>query len=303
MYKDYALLTYYTLTPLHMGAGTSVSYIDLPIQRERHTNFPIMAGSGIKGVFRKFARRRWQDEALVNKIFGGEEGSEGASLIAFTDAKILLYPLRSVMGAFAWITCPLVLKRFKEELQSIGRNLEIEIPALEDEAEKLKIIVSENSKLIFEGNKVALEEFVFEVENNRYSLGNIEKIKECIPNTLVSPSLSERFAIVSDNVFTDMVNYAVEVRTRIQIDQTTGTVKTGALFTLELIPSEAIFYSLVFVSDRDDINAKEELKELFSGNSNSHSGTGSATNNEIVLQFGGDETIGFGFVKVKFNEG
>ncbi|WP_461831649.1 RAMP superfamily CRISPR-associated protein, partial [Aquifex sp.] len=40
------------LTPLHIGIGTSLGYIDLPIYREAHTDFPAIPSSSIKGVLR-----------------------------------------------------------------------------------------------------------------------------------------------------------------------------------------------------------------------------------------------------------
>ena len=294
MYKDCALLTYYALTPLHMGAGSSVSYVDLPIQRERHTSFPIMAGSGIKGVFRSYAQRKVDNnnnriisDAEVNTIFGPEDGSQGSSLISFTDARILLYPVRSIKGVFAWITCPMVLKRFNEDLKITGKQINnFNIPSIDDDT---KIIIANESKLKIDyKNKVGLEEFVFDIQADNNVGYIINGIKNYLPSTDTTNTLADRFAIVSDNVFMDLVNYAVEVRTRIKIDQTTGTAQSGALFTLEMVPSEAIFYNLVLMDKKGDLDVKDKMSELFA-------------NNETVLQFGGDETIGLGFVKVKFN--
>lgn len=322
MYKKSGLITYYALTPVHTGAGSSVSYIDLPVQREKHTSFPIMAGSGLKGVFRALAERELET-GKVNIIFGPENGSEGSSCVAFTDAKILLYPVRSVKNTFAWITCPFVLKRFKEDLKSAGKEIEnFSIPEVSDD----KIIVASNSPLIINNNptnnnstnnnsnnnnskKVGLEEFVFDVDNTQIDPDLINAISKYIPNTETTKnkqnkettettqSLSERLAIVSDNVFTDLVNYAVEVRTRIKIDQTTGTASSGALFTVEMVPSESIFYSLVFADD-------PKIKNNSNDNSNDDAnGVINKIKNLIdnkVIQVGGDETIGLGFVKVKF---
>ncbi|HNW40428.1 MAG TPA: RAMP superfamily CRISPR-associated protein, partial [Opitutaceae bacterium] len=45
------LLYLFTRTPLHVGAGSSVGAIDQPIIRERHTGFPIIPGSSLKGSF------------------------------------------------------------------------------------------------------------------------------------------------------------------------------------------------------------------------------------------------------------
>ncbi|MFN3599658.1 MAG: type III-B CRISPR module RAMP protein Cmr4, partial [Aquificaceae bacterium] len=235
MYEKCALLTYYTLTPLHMGTGSSVYYIDLPIQRERHTSFPIMAGSGIKGVFRNLAERRWE-EKTVNDIFGYEEAHEGASKIALTDAKILLYPVRSLRSTFTWITCPLVLRRFKEELESLSQKVEWEIPKVEDN----KALLCENSSLKIDEKHIGLEEFVFDSEESKEAKAIADFMGKYLPKISMVSTLPERLAIVSDNVFADFVNYAVEIRTRIRIDQITGTVQEGALFTMEFVPSEAI---------------------------------------------------------------
>jgi len=270
-----------------------------------------MAGSGLKGVFRALAERDDSFKNDVNRIFGPENGSESSSCVAFTDAKILLYPVRSVKNTFAWITCPFVLKRFKEDLESAsGKTNNFSIPEVSDD----KIIVASNSPLIINNNptnnnsnnnnlkKVGLEEFVFDVDNTQNADALINAISKYIPNTETTEttqSLSERFAIVSDNVFTDLVNYAVEVRTRIKIDQTTGTAQGKALFTVEMVPSESIFYSLVFADD-------PKIKNNSNDNSNDDA---NGVINKIkklidnkVIQVGGDETIGLGFVKVKFIE-
>jgi len=290
MYKKSVILTFYSETPIHMGSGQSVSYVDLPVQRERHTSFPVLWSSGIKGVIRDLAFRVWNNnKEKVEVIFGPEEGSDFASCISITDAKILLYPVRSVKGVFAWITCPFVLKRFKEDLKAIGTNQEIQIPDVSDD----KVIVSNNSGLIINNNQVALEEFVFDVEKND-EIKNLAKfLKKLIHENGLIQELENHLAIVSDNVFKDFVNYAVEIRTRIRIDQAKGTVKEGALFSEELIPSESIFYSLVFITDPfkklEDINSADNVFSEFS----------SLLLENSLLQLGGDETLGKGYVRVK----
>jgi CRISPR-associated protein Cmr4 len=289
MYKGSFLLSFYAETPVHMGAGGSVSYVDLPVQRERHTSFPVLWGSGIKGVLRNFAYRKLSEEK-VNTIFGPEDGGEEySSCISITDAKILLYPVRSVRGVFAWITCPFVLKRFLEDLKAIKKDINISDITILDES---KIIISKDSKLKIENqNKVALEEFVFNTEEKE--LNNLISFFEKVfpQNNPFKEDLEKHLAIVSDNVFKDFVNYAVEIRTRIRIDQDKGTVEKGALFSEELIPSESIFYSLVFISEpkKNNINF-EEVKEFI---------TQDLFKEDPLIQFGGDETTGKGFFRVK----
>jgi CRISPR-associated protein Cmr4 len=362
MYKGSFLLSFYAETPVHMGSGGSVSYVDLPVQRERHTSFPVLWGSGIKGVLRNFAHRKWSEEK-VNTIFGPEKGEEEySSCISITDAKILLYPVRSVKGVFAWITCPFVLKRFLEDLKAITnlnsdkktnntqnqndlnsdkknndkQNQNNLVNDLEEllknlnELEDDQIIINNNSKLVIDNQKidnqkidnqkienqkyVALEEFVFNVvEEINEKQKILESLKQILPdNNLLKNDLEKHLAIVSDNVFKDFVNYAVEIRTRIRIDQAKGTVEKGALFTEELIPSESIFYSLVFISEPKKNNSKSKENNSESKENNSEKKennidfekvkellTGNLFNEDPLIQFGGDETTGKGFFRVK----
>ncbi|MEO0263510.1 MAG: type III-B CRISPR module RAMP protein Cmr4 [candidate division WOR-3 bacterium] len=335
MFKENLVLTFYGQTSLHMGSGVSVSYIDNPIQREKHTDFPLLASSGIKGVIRELALRKWNDKEKVNVVFGPEEGGEEyASCISFTDAKILLYPVRSVKGVFAYITCPYVLNRFKNELKSNGKSDLSDIPSLTNED---KIFVCRNSELKIDNNKVTLEEFVFEIDNSKDIDGLVGKISAYLPEEINS-NLNTHFAIVHDNVFRDFVKYAIEIRTRIRIDQTTGTVAEGALFTIELIPSESVFYGFLFINDPyfgieypiynklkeakknrksfDDEfknlseeekkkikdEQKERLNKAYQGNY--FTATEIKENlkrilDNSIIQLGGDETLGMGLAKVK----
>jgi CRISPR-associated protein Cmr4 len=299
-----------------MGAGQSVSYVDLPVQRERHTSFPVLWSSGIKGVIRDLAMRYWESEYRkhgktpeeahklakdkVETIFGPEDGSSDfASCISITDAKILLYPVRSVKGVFAWITCPFVLKRFKEDLNAVGEefkhnNQEIQIPDVSDD----KVFIASDNLKIQGQNSVALEEFVFEAEVKNEVKELAGFLKSFVYQNDLTKNLGNHLAIVSDNVFRDFVNYAVEIRTRIKIDQALGTVdkKRGGLFSEELIPSESVFYSILFFKDSFKPNFKIDAESIFSE-------INSLLSKNSLLQLGGDETTGKGYVRVKFNEG
>ncbi len=61
------ILYLFTRTPLHVGAGASVGAIDQPVQRERHTGFPIVPGSSLKGSFAE----QWNDDLLVSEEENG----------------------------------------------------------------------------------------------------------------------------------------------------------------------------------------------------------------------------------------
>ena len=65
-----SLCTFYAISPLHAGCGAATSQVDLPIQRERHTNWPHIQASGVKGAFRAHYRLFAGDKLkMINIIF------------------------------------------------------------------------------------------------------------------------------------------------------------------------------------------------------------------------------------------
>lgn len=45
------LCVFYGVTPLFAGSGQAIGAVDLPIQRERHTRWPMVQASGVKELF------------------------------------------------------------------------------------------------------------------------------------------------------------------------------------------------------------------------------------------------------------
>ena len=123
-----SICKFYAVSPIHAGSGSATSAVDLPIQRERHTNWPHIQASGVKGAFRAHYRNfNKKDQQLINLIFGsdeqdgwakGEEGLPGA--MSVSDAKLLAFPIRSNIAPFVWVTCPAVLKRLNIDLEYSG---------------------------------------------------------------------------------------------------------------------------------------------------------------------------------------
>src|SRR3989442_24824 len=143
------LLTLYTRTPLHVGSGTSVDVVDLPIMRERITHFPVIPSTSLKGVLLQHARETFENgqHARANSIpaeakalFGAADADgEGdnkkqvsnAGCVQIMEAKLLAFPVRSLAGAFAWLTCPAVLERFQRDT---GRKFDFPRPAKDQAA-------------------------------------------------------------------------------------------------------------------------------------------------------------------------
>ncbi len=81
------LLNILTRTPLHVGAGSSVGAIDMPVQRERHTQIPIIPGSSLKGVLRNL----WYGESEQEELFG-RDTNNGASGFLVDDYGAMFSP-------------------------------------------------------------------------------------------------------------------------------------------------------------------------------------------------------------------
>ncbi|MES4793087.1 MAG: type III-B CRISPR module RAMP protein Cmr4, partial [Chloroflexota bacterium] len=117
MTTEMALLTLYAETPVHAGAGESSDLADLPMQREKPSDLPMIQSSAIKNMLRRLACGRGWDKDLVKAIFGAEGDQSPGGALFCTDARLLLFPVASLTGVFAYTTCPFVLYRLQRELK------------------------------------------------------------------------------------------------------------------------------------------------------------------------------------------
>jgi len=305
MFEKAAVLFLYCETPVHAGTGTSLSIVDLPIQRERITGLPIVQASSLKGVLRAetlLILERRQDpkaEDKVRVLFGPETGqaSAHAGCVSPHDARLLLFPIRSLVGVFAWATCPLVLERFKREMTAAGFSVNWDVTPLP--ANSQQAFVTQDSEIFADG-KVVLEEFAFEAKIDDIA----KQIAEWLAKIAFPQSdeykpfrdwLPKRFVILPDDAFRDFTQMATEVITRIRLQPETKTVAEGALWSEEHLPSETLLYAPIFISKPLAPNA-DQL-----GLTDSGAVLRELSNLQIDrLQIGGDETVGRGIVKVRF---
>lgn len=298
-----SVLYLHAQTSLHPGSGTAVGTVDLPIQRERHTHWPLIPSSSIKGVLRDSCRRQiiGQDnkkadlDPTIIAAFGssssskGEENKHHAGALCFTDARLLAFPVRSLKGVFSWTTCPAVLERFRRDLSLTGISLDIKIPSIETNR-----ALCSNEALLIGKNKIVLEEYELELAGNCSDWANY-LAEQAIPDEATRPRVKEHFVILSDDDFTHFVRYATEVVARIRLDYERKSVANGALFYEEFLPAETVLYSLVIASSsrqENDINqnALQMMGYL-------------RKTLPQVLQIGGNETIGKGLCMTRLIDG
>src|SRR5436309_5640789 len=160
MITDTRMLYLYVETPLHAGVGSGLSSIDLPIQRERTTQYPMIQGSGIKGKLRATAEDVIKDPGIVDVLFGpGTTGADDyAGALIAGDARILLFPVRSLNGVFAYTTCYDVLGRFKRDRERSGNALPWQVPTpVSSEPPKPPVALVTSSSQISASGTIVLE--------------------------------------------------------------------------------------------------------------------------------------------------
>ncbi len=186
----------------------------------------------------------------VLAVFGDPETSDApghAGAVAFSDARILAFPVRSLTGVFAWVTCKAVLDRLKRDLKLVGGDKLPEVPTVEkDEA-----ACAADSPLIADAaGRLMLEEFEFSCLDK----GDVRKMASWIAAHAVQDKgtqdrLRTHLAVLHDDAFNHFVRNATEVVARVGLDYERKTVRKGALFYEEYLPAETLFYSLVLCSN------------------------------------------------------
>jgi CRISPR-associated protein Cmr4 len=340
MFEKSEMLYLYVETPLHAGSGGSVGVVDLPIQRERVTHYPLVQASSIKGKLRaeayewdEFVKEKdtlkpqklaqlkqdtaWKDkpekdqeseaekrarkEAAKQKgleaVFGpeGDEADHHAGALSPGDARLLLFPVRSLVGVFAWTTSRNILERFKRDLEATRKTVQWTLNNLPDNGKAWTV----DDRSVVANGKVVLEEFTFEAQKH----DDVKIIAEWLA-THAFPQTNEyqyfrekvktNLVILPEDAFRDFTQFATEVVTRIRIDQSKGTVAQGALWSEEHLPSDTLLYAPLHATRPRTDNTPNNLK----------------TADDVLkfvrdlnldrIQLGGDETVGRGIVKLRF---
>ncbi|WP_434565326.1 type III-B CRISPR module RAMP protein Cmr4 [Thermoanaerobacterium thermosaccharolyticum] len=301
MFKKAVPLFLFCQSPLHAGTGNDLGIVDSPIQRERHTGFPKIEASSLKGSIRSLFEEVESDKMTLYLTFGPENSeSQYSSSLGFSDSRILLFPVKSMKGVYGWITCPKVLDRFKNDLNLCGIN---DIPAIPNE----DTIIENNCDLMIKGKSdkrvVVIEEYTIDVKENVDTEKFINWLVDVIlPNcddfTYIKNKMKRDIVILSDDEFTEFVNMSTEVITRTRINNDTGTVDSGALFTEEYLPSETVLYSLIFASPIFNSD-KKQFKE--DENKRDYDKILEYFINKLpkTIQVGGNSTLGKGIVTTK----
>ena len=294
MFEKTAAVFLYAVSPVHMGAGQAVDVIDNPIQRERHTQHPCFAGSGIKGAVRHSYAALGGNPDDITRLLGPDSGSSTlhAGAVSFGDAHMLALPVRSLKGGYVYATCPQALARAQRLLHLAG--VAAPWPAVRvDDGHCLFA-----NPALLSGDKLHLEAFEYTAKVSE-ALAQIaaDLAQRALPAgaayQFFADKLRTDLVLLSDTDFGYFAKHAMLIESHVRIKPETGTADPGGLFYTENLPPESLLIAPLLASQTrtgkadNHLSADEvftRLKPLLDGK---------------LLQIGGDATTGRGLVVAK----
>ncbi|MEM4390222.1 MAG: RAMP superfamily CRISPR-associated protein, partial [Candidatus Micrarchaeia archaeon] len=198
-----------TLDPLHIGTGGyRLGRVDLSIVREPGTNLPKVPGTSLSGAIRQYAAMRYgkmgcagqkgcgQSTCPICYTFGSAKESGGgyAGTVNIFDARLLLFPVHTLAGP-AWVTSPSALADFGINGHSVST----------DRAKWPNSLTLQS--------RLNLGWLMLEREDGTWQPPVLNHVPQ---------EVQSRMVLVSDKLFSQVVNSNLEVRTSVSIDPTTG---------------------------------------------------------------------------------
>jgi CRISPR-associated protein Cmr4 len=300
MFEQKDVMFIYAISPVHMGAGTALGAVDNPVQRERHTQHPMLAGTGLKGALRDVWRGRADVQVPEDIVFGPDpdRASEHAGAVSFGDGQVVLFPVRSLRQSYVYATCPTALARLGRMLALAGKSLP-EAPT--SPADDKALLVKGRKKTLCgesDGARLVLETFAFEAQEDAKVAEVAKAIAAHVAQAVgdhFKMKIAEDLVLLSDTRFNYFVRNATIVEPHVRIDDATGTADDRGLYYTENVPPEALFASLVMASRARVKEATQDAAAVL--------GAVRKVLHGAFVQIGGDATSGRGQVLLSFAGG
>jgi CRISPR-associated protein Cmr4 len=282
------LLYLYAESPVHAGAADAEGMLDLPIQREASTRYPVIWGQSLKGALRQAAEDGWPDP-LVRQVFGPRVDATGTGLeagrLVVGDAQLVAMPVATLQRSFAWVTTGPALARLARKYSRLpGTAPAAEVPVCADDgAMAPEVPGSPWSGAVVLGPAV--------VTMSPGSAPLATWAKRIAADALGAEPGLQPFArklesdllLVGDDVAGPLLEECTEQAVRVQLDKH-KTVKNGPFHT-EYLPAESVLaasLSVLPASQDDAVPVADVVQRVV------------ALLDGSLLQVGGDETIGKG---------
>jgi CRISPR-associated protein Cmr4 len=217
--------------------------------------------------------------------------SEEAGGLLFSDAKLMLLPVRSLTSPYVWLTCPHLLERYRRDCERLlGPRKRPALPELKPTDEKVLVVDGPTTGLF-------LEELVLTVDKTKAP--EIGQLADALATLVADDAVKKRLgaeytendtrkrdrsqlAVVSDASFTWFARHGLPVMARNVLDE---HKVSRNLWYEEALPPDTLLYTLV--SERKP-GPLAKIRNLL---------------DPPYLQLGGNETVGQGWLKVAFGPG
>jgi CRISPR-associated protein Cmr4 len=261
-----------TLAPVHVGAtaGEETGNLNL-IFRDQFTQTGIIPGSSIRGRFRADLRDNKSGDEQIwyghESVDGRPDGGTTEALVKFEYASIVWLPVFCPGQPVVWVTCPLLLKRYK-------RIAKIEA----DAPQPYSAMVGLEGRQIEGRGKILFFNLGFIEIEHPIETEDKDSLSAWIP-----PGTDldiNKLVVVSDKDIAMLHDMALYRQSRVKLLDTMKKVDTdrGAFFNVEALPEGTV---LVFPIALKQTGWKPFGEDNFS-----------------ELYFGGLESIGFGHCRV-----
>jgi len=278
---------YYALAldPIHVGTGGyRLGRVDLSIVREPGDNLPKIPGSSISGVTRAYTAMQTGRYQVRREVAGGSGNNPAIQMVScagkggdfgdehcgqpdcpvcvsfgfsngrtrqslqgmaqFFDARVLFFPVHSMAGP-VWATAPTILRQ-------AGMANPPRVPP-DRVLPASNLHPTPNQRL----TQLNLGWLLLQAGDD-LPAGDI---RSALPDLLTNvPALEEifgRLVLLSDELFSKVVNDNLEVRTSVAIDPATGAADDKALFTYEAMPRATVLHFDVVYNNPQHFQIKD----------------------------------------------
>uniref|UniRef100_UPI0040567442 type III-B CRISPR module RAMP protein Cmr4 n=1 Tax=Candidatus Electrothrix sp. TaxID=2170559 RepID=UPI0040567442 len=281
MAEDRNMLRLFTLDPLHIGVGQDImGEVDLPIDRESETGLPRIPGTALKGGFRAHAAWKLKMDGKKDKSCPGDQPEDGKSAKQRTRAEYCAIESCPICQTFGFPSLNIQQKQIAgHEGRVWFRDARLAFfPALTDKgtlwfstpgraAAWLEVEGCEYPELLGSGTgplalSVGRARAISTLRVGWLAISGIadhngnEQVQQVVEalqkSTLEFPTekywqhIVNNAVLLDENNFYRLVETCLERRTCNRVDQETGTVAQGALFSYEALPRASLLCSRIF---------------------------------------------------------
>lgn len=274
-------------TPLHPGAAMGEEVVDLPVQREAATGYPVIFGSSLKGALRDWARQRFGGEASARESEGATASHadrwfgtpEAPGSVACSDARLLALPLRALHRPFVWATCPHLIERWARDVRRMGGPgpAAVQPPA----PGTVRLLQAPGKG----GDPIFLEEWSFECTPDPEGIAALAAAwQPLVAHAETRGRLADQLVVLNDTDFAWFARYGLPVAAHNQLDP--DTKQSQNLWYEETLPPDTVLYATL--ADRGEEREPEWVQALAA---------------YPYLQVGGNASVGQGWCVVTLWEG